>query len=1045
VKINKALFFIFLTAIISLTVVACGPPTFDDSSSAGSSSFGNTPLKLQDSKWGRLVDVFDLDGNIYEIDVVIREDVVADGADYSFALNPISQKEILTITHSQNVPGSNAFDDAYQAAIAGLPTLRELGTSSAGPFVKVPRNAAIRLEFSEHVAPETVNRQTVRLLAGSSADGFDNLEVKYIVKDEFDSSGNPVGVIILDPTVSELDSANSSSGLTVNGIGLPESVDSVTPNLKIYIPSVVNIFANQTMVLMNKSNTYNFSLYLNSAQDTIIEPHEFIGFDPVAIRAIRSGNSNDLFNGFLEDIIAPKLISAQAVTMSSVVSLGATQRILTYSNDALACRGVSPKVGDVFEIDVSGQPANSFVQITAVVDSSDSAAYEVRGALISGVLNASVTNLEAVLTTSYVSEDSDYQLCFLSFTPAPQTLPATGVDPNATVSVTFSEAMDVKTVRSLDSMVLATANMAAAPGDFDAEWALSSESVSDYIDRLPGFGVGGGSGRIIFGPIQPSGDARTFTLAPLAGITDAFGEGATAQLSVAVRDGSTGILDLAGNPVGFSGFVAGHSSQNIVTQPFTVSGIAADIKYFALRGNGFDEDNDQNPEYAGQLGAYAGDGVLRGRAVDRFSRQADKTNTYVGQRIAFTAGIATPLVPAGAVLHTVYGYHHLGFGLSNNQEYNLDVEGMSWSPFQGIVFDTTFERYSIALAHSARLPDDWINPASGYPEYENSGLKRLSSNPFDDNIYGFGQDPIEYADLDEEIVFDVPQYSISQSNVFAAGGGVAMYPWPDFSDTFTYRDTSFPLPNGSTLLGGNINGGTSGGWGCPPRVVNEDLTYQKGYIPTIGLPLLMRFRCYVVGAEFPYNGSQVQIMVGSSSIPAFRVFSWGGLSGSTWEFVVPDLDGAGTAPTSRNGVKAFGPELYWGQVDFVTKVSRVYTHWFNAGGAIDWFSALTLEPTPVQSAPGTAVEVQFRATPSINITNCTLQTTPLEDASNSFDAYGEYDGCAQIAVPTEWESDPSALTSFNYPFFQLRFTFIANTQLELEAEMDAFGFAYTTN
>jgi hypothetical protein len=1049
-----------MAVAMSMAVVACGPPTLDGSrysDSGGSdsgSAFGNSDLKLADAKWGRLVDVFDADGLLYEVDIVIREDVIADGVDYDFFINPISQKEILTILHVQN-SGTGEFENALDTAISDLPTLKELGPESQGPFVKVPRNAAIRLEFTEHVAAETVNRQTVRVLVGSSAEGFDNLEVKYIVKDEFDDFGNPVGVIIIDPTISEIDSSNSASGLTVNGIGLPESADTETPNLKIFIPSVVNVFANQTMVLTNKSGTQNFSLHLNESGDTIIEPHQFIGLDPVSVRALRSGNSADAYNGFLKDVVLPQLISEQRVTVSSVVELGATQRILTYSNDALGCQGILPKAGDVFELNVAAQLQNAFVQITTVVDSSDPTAYLVRGTLISGDLAPTSSSLEGVLTTAYSAQDSDYQLCFLSFTPEPAVLPATGVDPAATISVMFSEAMDSKTVRSLDSMVLATSNMDTVipsdPIEPDAEWVPSEETVADYLDRLPGFGVGGDSGRIMFGPIQSSGDARTYTLAPLAGITDAFADGPLAQISLAIRAGTTGVLDLAGNPVGFSGFVAGHSRQSAVTDKLTVSGVAANIKYFALRGNGVDEDNDQSPEYGGQLGQYNGDGVLRGRAVNRFSRQADKTNTYVGQRISFTSGIMTPLVPAGAVLHTIYGYHHLGFGLSNNQEYNLDVEGMSWSPFQGIVYDTTFDRYSIALAHSERLPDDWIDPASGYPAYNNSGLKRLSSNLFDHNIYGFGQDPILHAELDETIVFDVPQYSISQANVYLANGGVAMYPWPDFSQTFTYRDTSLPLPNGNDLAGGNNASGTtvdSRGWGCPPRVVNEDRTYEKSLIPTIGLPLLMRYRCYVVGAEFGFNGSQVQIMVGSSALPAFRVFSWGGLTGSNWDFVVPDADGAGSSPTSRGSIKAYGPEIHWGQVDFVTKVSHVYTHWFNAGGALDWFSNLTLEPTPQQSNPGTSVEVEFRTSPAINTAACVNETTPLEDASNAFDAYGEYDeeiGCATVTEGSAWVSDPSSLVSLQYPYFQLRFTFIANTQLNLEAEMDAFGFAYTVN
>ena len=1054
-KLPNTTFILYASLALLLVVGGCGPADFGklsnnaDSSSSGS-TFGNSTLMLEDSKWGRLVDVFDSEGELYELDVVVREDVISDGVDYSFSLNPLSQKEVLTILHPNNQPGSTAFIDALENARNGLATLRELGMDSAGPFVKVPRNAAVRLEFSEHVAPETVNKQTVRLLVGSEEEGFTNIEVKHVIKDEYDEGLNPVGVIILDPTISLLDAENSTSGLTVNGVGLPKSLDSVSPNVKVYIPSVVNVFANQTMVLENKARTQTFGLHTNEAGDVIIEPFELIGLDPVAIRAFRSGNDNDDYNGFLEDLIAPALISEQAVTISSIVSLNASRRVLTYSNNAVNCRGIAPKVGDVFELDGNLAGSTAFIQVTSIVKADDPLAYEVNGTVISGNIDSSSSDLQAVITTAYSQEDFDYQLCFVTFTPAPQELPATGVDPLSTITVMFSEAMNVSTIRSLDSMVLATANLNPDLGDgipdLDIEWDSSNESVADYIDRLPGFASSGDSGRIMFGSIQPSGDTRSFTLSPLAGITDGFNEGIDAQISIALRNGNSGILDLAGNPVGFTNFVAGHSSQAATTPPLTLGPGAANIKYFALRGNGYDENNDQAPEYGGgQLGAYLGDGVLRGRTIDRFSRQADKTNTYVGQRIAFTSGIATPLVPAGAVLQSIYGYHHLGFGLSNPLEYNLDVEGLSWSPFQGIVFDTTFGRYSVALAHSRRQPDDYIDPGDGYPAHKNSGLRRLSGNLFDENIYAFGQDPVAYADLDEEIVFDVSQYSISQANVFTANGGVSMYPWPEFTDTFTYRDTSFPVPVNGYPQGGNENVADPG-WGCPPQVVDNSLVFDEANIPTIGLPLLMRFRCYPTGAEYGYNGSQVQIMVGSSSLPAFRVFSWGGLTGSVWEFVVPDLDGAGTSPTQRGSVKAFGPELYWGQVDFVTKVSRVFTHWFNAGGPVTGIYGVVLEPTPLQAEPGTSVEVQFRASSNVDVSGCINETTPLQDATNSFDAYGNYDGCGIVDnPPTEWVSDPAGLAVTGYQYFQLRFTFIANTDLNLEAEMDAFGFAYTTN
>ncbi len=1028
-------FHLLLSAVVAFALVGCKAtgPGLEQGLGTGPGS-GKSTLFLENMQWGRLVDVFDINGVLVEQDVIIREDVRSDGLSYELSQNPITQTEILKILAAQGTP---QFDTALADARSGLASLQAKSFDDPGPFTKVARNGAIRLEFSEFLDPSTVDRQTIQVLVGTTSESFVSLEVRYVVKEGIGQDGQPKGVVILDPTISKADS--QALGLPQNGIGFPESIDQATPNLKIRIPTKINPFINQTMLLTNKQGTHTFDVTRNAAGTSIVEPHEFAGLDPVSIRAVRTGNKQDVFNGFLVDTAKPSLIVTQNVTIATVTAAG-QQRNMVYSIDAVNCRGISPKEGDVFEI------GDALVQITSVVDASNSAAYSVQGVLLSGTLPGGSANLSGNLTTRYTVADSDLQLCFLTITPAPTTYPAQGVDPYATISVRFSEPMDTTTVRSLDSMVLASGTIGA--GDNNDEWnKVGGETVPDYIDRLPGFGSGGGPGRIMFGPIQASGDAQTFTLAPVAGITNAFNE-PSMQISLALRDGNTGILDLAGNVVDFTGFVAGHSSQ---TEQFSVAGTAPVDKYFALRGNGVDEDNDQAPEYGGQLGPIVGDGVLRGRAITRFSRQADQTNQYVGQRLKFASGVMTPLAPAGSVLMTVYGYHHLGFGLSSISEFNLDVEGLNWSPFDGVVFDDTFDRYSLALAHSNRFPDDFINQSTGYPQYYNSGLKRLTSNKFDDNIYGFGQDPVLYKDLDEVIMFDTT-YEISGVNRFTTSGGVTMYPWPDFTTTYTWRDTDFPVPNGGTLVGGNPSSSDAAGWGVPPRVVNDaPPTYEKGYYPSIALPLLMHFRAYPRGNEFGFNGFQVQIMVGSSNVPAFRVFSSGGRDGGgQWHLVRPDLPPEGTNPNggyntiTGTGTKGFGPELYWGQVDFVTKVSKVYTHWFDLGGTLASMSSLTIEPTAVQANPGTSVEVQFRSVDSINVSGC-FSSTPLNDASTDFDAYADYDGCAILSTPSDWYSDPADLVNDGRQYFQLRFTFVSNIQQDLLAELDAFGFAYTTN
>lgn len=1019
---------------------ACGASGIGLQSGSGvGPGSGKASLFLEDMQWGRLVDLFDGNGNLIELDIVIRENVQTDGILYELSQNPLTLKETLTILA---VNGSPAFTTALNDAQTGLTSLQAKDFSDPGPFTKVARNGAIRLVFSEFLDPATVNRQTIQVLVGTTEDSLSSLETRFVVKETIGQDGLPKGVVIVDPTISKTDAQDL--GIPENGIGFPESANQSSPNIKIRIPTRLNPFINQTQLLGNKAKTSTFEVTRNLNGDSIIEPHEFAGLDPVSIRAVRTGNNLDVFNGFLTDTVKPSLIITQEVTLATVTQAG-TQRTMVYSIDAVNCRAITPKVGDVFEV------SGALVQVTSVLDDSDSSAYVVQGALLSGSLPGGSTGVPANLTTRYTNADAAVQLCFLTITPAPLSLPATGVDPFATISVRFSEPIDTATVRSLDSMVLASANPVATDGDPDSEWhQAGGETVPDYIDRLPGFGLGGGGGRIMFGPVQPSGDAQSFTLAPLAGITDGFGEGGIMELSLALRSGNTGILDLAGNVVDFTGFVAGHSTDS---NQISLTGTVPVDKYFALRGNGIDENNDQAPEYGGQLGPIQGDGILRGREISRFSRQADQTNQYVGQRLKFTQGLMTPLAPSGAVLLTIYGYHHLGFGLSSVSEFNLDVEGLNWSPFDGVVYDDTFDRYSLALAHSSRFPDDLINQQSGYPEYGNSGLKRLSGNNFDENIFGYGQNPVTYAHLDEQIMFDT-NYDISSVNRFQTAGGISMYPWPDFDSTYTWRDTHFPVPDGSTLVGGNENPANAAGAGIPPRVTGEPVVYQKGFIPSVGLPLLMRFRSYPMGGEFGFNGFQVQIMVGSSNVPAFRVFSSGGRdSGGQWNLVRPDLPPEGTAPNGGYNTvtgavtKGYGPELYWGQVDFVTKVSKVYTHWFDFGGDLSSMSSLTLEPTPIQANPGTSVEVQFRSADSVTIGSCDPDEdpTPLNDASTNFDAYAEYDGCGTVTLASDWYSDPAELVGDGRQFFQMRFTFVSNIEQDLLAELDAFGFAYNTN
>lgn len=994
---------------------------------------GNATLNLENAEWGRLVDVIDASGALIAQDELIRESLQSDGLDYLLQLNAITGRETLTILH---LSGTAAFSSALSAAKAGLGSLQAKAFDDPPPFSKVARNGAIRLTFSEVLDPATVDRQTIQVLVAGANEQFQTLEVRYVIQERVGTDGKPKGVVIVDPTISKLEA--ESLEVPANGIGLPASVDQIGANLKIRIPTKVNPFINQTLVLTNKSGTRSIGVK-SDAFGAVTEPAEFASGDPVVVRAFRSGNDADTFNGFMTDNARPSLITTLEVTLAQVQELTGAVRRITYSMDAVRCRGLAPKIGDVFEI------GGAILQVAAVVDSGTPSALVVDATLLAGVLDAG-GGAQGTITTRYTAQDFDLQLCYVKFAPEPPTLPAVGVDPFATLSVTFSEPVDAGTIRSLDSMVLCSVDLSpSGPEDSARPWndAGQGESVPDYIDRQLGFQnivtVPGsnGSGRIRFGPIQISGDAQTYTLAPLAGLTDSHDEGGSVYYNLALRDGPDGILDLAGNPMDFDSFVAGNTYQ---PETLTISGAPPTDRYFALRANGSDEDDDQSAEYAGQFGPFQGDGQMRPRPVTHFSRAVDSSNVWVGQRLRFAQGLMTPLTPAGAVLMTVWPYHVMGFGLGSDGEYNLDVEGMSWSPFEGVVFDDIFERYSIALAHSNRLPDDYIDGGSGYPSWPNSGLRRLSTDNFDTNIFAFGYAPDP---KDEVIAFDT-DYRIADINKFTTQQGIFMMPWPEFSSTYTYRDTSFPKPDGVVLQGGTNVAGNA--FGCPPQVLGQPVVYTSGKIPSIGLPLLMRYRCYPRGQEFGFNGFQVQIMVGSSALPAFRVFSSGGRDGqNVWHMVRPDLPPEGTAPTGGYNTvtgavtKNHGPELYWGMADFVTKVSRVYTHWFGLGGSVASMSPLTVEPVPSAQLAGTQVIVELRGADTITTTTC---DDPLARMSD-FDAYGDYIGtCSTVSGVTGWSSDVSPLITGGKDFFQVRITFISNIDQDLDPVLDALGFAW---
>ncbi|RMH02035.1 MAG: hypothetical protein D6702_09690 [Planctomycetota bacterium] len=1017
------------------------------------STFGaNSQLYLQSVLYGRLVDVVDVDDVLVEQDVLIRPDLVIDGISYELSTNPLTQEETLKILQPRSAGG---FTILLNAAKTGLEPLDRKGAFDPPPYTMVPRNAAIQLRFSDQLDPATVTPSSIQVFNGAGSN-LEELTVRMVVKND---RRTRTGIVILDPTISARESA--TLGLPANPTGWPASLDGVNDNIKIRIPTEKDLLYGQPVVLTNLKGN-------RTIKNRFSDPIETSGGGfPVLVQVFRAGNDQDEFRGFLEDLIPPKLIGIQDVTVAEVAAPNGTSspiRELTYSIDTAYCRDMTPKPGDVFDF------SDALLLVTAVLSSGNPAAYVVRGRMLepadpaSGLPPGTGLSLAARLNTAYTIADANLQVCYLGITPDPVYTPGQplALDPfNTQIRATFSEPIDPRTVTSMHSFVVTAFEMDDAFGAEAAYYRhptlFPTESVADYIDRQRGYHLKVGptgtlassefGGRVLFGPLEADIDSRSFALTPLTGMAEPNSD-PFLQFAVALRGGPDGITDMAGNPVDLSGFVAGTPLPSVaVENQLTVVGgggltAANRTKAFSLRANGLDEDDDGQPEYTGQVGYQTG--KLTGRAAEGFSRDADNTNQYVGAGISVNASTVpvwnppyAPLSPAGAVVMTTIRPHDLGFGYRNLGEFNLDVAGMSWVPLGGVVFDDLYPRFSLALAHAKYMPDEQV--INGVIIWPFSGLVTES---FDANILG-------YPDFDEKIVFD-SSYSISSLNLFTSDSGNTMLPLPDFQDTYTWRDTTIPPSyTGTAESPLSIGAATS---------THPDAgLYGAGKAPSIALPLLARFRCYPRGERLGTNKFQTTALLTQNvqtSVPAFRIYSEGGQDASgQWHQVIPDNAAKGGTQPVGGYVVGTGqptdptdPLFYWTEVDFVLKVSRVYTHWFDMGGTLGpgQVVGVQLEPEIGNQPVGTSVQIEYRGAVQVDHpNNPTTDPSPLLSAATGFGFYGDYDNASgQVSTPGDWTSDFTDLEGHNYRFLQIRITFVNDVDRGNQAVLDGLGLAW---
>lgn len=929
--------------------------------------------------WGRLVDVYETDATTGETrrvfsEFVVGEDVDSDGVDFELERDPLTEVERLIVLHELGTPGWDAALVRMKATLQPI-SPKGISINEAPPFSTMPRNAVLVVAFDDLLDPATVDDDTVRILTGSPPTSVLEARVFADVNhgDVADYDGF-AGVefyptrVIIDPQVTELEA--TQAGLPVNGLGLPASSSGGQANVVVRIPTVVSAIFNQPKVLSNPT----------------AHPVAFVGNGPVdlgsptgdVVRAFRSGNATDAFNGFLRDLTPPDLVGTLDAFVDDIQPVaGTTDEFtldLTFTDATCA---VSARAGDVL------RATGLFAEVVApqaLAPPTRLFALHVRALAGTPVIGA-------VDYRTCFQPGVSVPACFLQFKPGAALPPGAGVPVDAAVGIRFNEPMDPASIRAFDSFRIERSAVPANPME-----------------------------RMIVGSVVPSSDARDFQFTPA--IDFAHVQGQTESYVVTLTNA---ISDLAGNaPAALPGPVSFQIDAGAPTRD--TGGLVA---LFDVT----DEDDVPGPEWRGNMVFEPGSGIVRPRPVSRFSSVVDTQVGHIALMGAGAVPVPQPLVKEGSRTMQVWRHIDMSLGLLDEGTFDIDVEGLNWAPFGGALSFDSFPSFRIALSHSAFLPDEVLSgTVAAYPA---SGL----INNFEANLLDPVADPLSVVHPDSS------PYTIQALDTFPTATGLTVTPYPlnqnvpmDQFSYYTWRDTSIAAVGGPAGNGADPDALFVGLGATPPGTK----TYPAGSVPSIGLPLLMEFRCRPDTTAFGLNGFNTVLPtpIPTAIGPNFRVHASGGVNaqGQT-QTVDPD-----TTTVAQTGNKTF----YLGQADFVVRVSRVHSRWFDTGapaGATFVEPVLDLADLPI----GTEVSLDFRGATSVSpaddsgggsAANLGAYGNPGPTAANPMGGYSvQFLDPSGVFVDTIQQVDGGT-------FFQVRITFVSNAETGLVPRLSGLGFAY---
>lgn len=1045
----------------------------------------STALQLIEMFWGRMVDVYDRDPNtgadtLRFVNYVIGEDIVTTEDQWVLETNVVTQAQTLTILHAFGTP---AFDIAFDMLDDGLGPVEKKGLSPTeqGPFSFVARNAVLVLRFNDLLDPETIDASTIRVLTGYPP--VQPAETRILVDPNYGGIyGSPAEFrptrVLIDPTISEFEALTTNPPLGINAVGFPPSTATgagAQPNLALRIATQVSPATSQFQVLQNPTD---HALLLGPNA-----PVDFASPSLDVVRAMRSGGptaaTNDSNNGFLFDDSPPRLIGSQLTTLTNVLPdpQGGPEDFFATLSFANPNCAQTPNEGDILQV------ATIIAQVSAVgLPPVNGVVNGVSLQLLQGTAGAfQAGGVGQYLAPYTAGEDVGREGCFLTFFPTAAAPIPNNVAPGAQVTVRFSEPMAPDSVEALETIQIKRTN-SATPTPYD----------------------------IVVADLLASSTATSFTLTPIVPFESTTGAATVDDYFLSVisdpnQIGQRGVTDLAGNKLAA---VFPQVFFSIDPNAATVKNGSVVLRFGSLDeltalpvaplGSGAGTPAGK-PEVRGQVVPDLLRGVLRPRSVSRFSRVVDRTPQTVpslmipilpdgtagaGVNAPYIGGVREPLVRFGSRLMHVWRYCDLGLPVNNETFYNLDIERLYWSPLAGGVVADIYNSFEISLGHSGFFPDEFFDPSCppmGLPGLI-SPASGLVATGFEDNVF---------SDPESELEVVHPRtapYILSPGAVELTSSGTVVMPYPlnpksvdpSTYNFYTWRDTAITgagAPNNLgiepgismyTLLSNPSH--TAGPPGpCGGANQLSGLVASSGSIPSIGLPLLMEFKCFPTELGLGQNGLDTSYAITPTTAPIFRVFSSGGVApGPINVLKNPDLQQAPTGGFNSNTAVApvgsatpgFDTAFYMGQVDFVVRVSRAHTHYLDTGVASNpaiVHAAPLILPAPSAQPAGTSITLAFRGADSFTPPPG-AQTNPALINASALDAYGDrpsataplnttttYAPLAEknpgIVGITAWQNSAAGVNGKRY--FQTRITFVNNASTLQVPELSALGFAFS--